>query len=151
MGYFMRYFTTSQLPISPDLLNEVLKSIDGKYHLENTDLESLGRLTYADQFLGTLEFNSPDDEIFQDDRESFLDVLGKPVSEAENEVEQVLTAATALLVAEVYWEGTQAEEALKRFDPLWDWLFENRPGLLQADQEGFYNRGGLLVERRFTL
>jgi hypothetical protein len=151
MGYIMRYFTTSALRIQIDILREVVHAIDPAYTLEDTDLARVGQLRFAGQVLGTIEINLPDEEIFQDDVDSFLDVLGAPTNEAEQAVETVLKTTTALVVAEVHWEGTDSEPALSKFDPIWDWLFVQRPGVLQADQEGFYNRQGLLVERRFTL
>ena len=51
----------------------------------------------------------------------------------------------------MFWEGTDSEATFALFDALWDWLFANRRGILQADSEGFYNADGLLVERKFMI
>ncbi len=46
----------------------------------------------------------------------------------------------AMFVIRVLWQGREAEETLDKIVPLWDWLFENYSGLLQADGEGYYDK-----------
>mgnify|MGYP005871569493 CR=1 FL=1 len=56
-----------------------------------------------------------------------------------------------LVAAEIFWPGTEAEPVLEKVDRLWNWLFTHYDGLLQADNEGFYDAHDLILPRNFTL
>ena len=53
--------------------------------------------------------------------------------------------ARSLVAVQVLWDGEEADAALALLDPLWAWLFRERPGLLQADGEGFYDSERLIL------
>ncbi len=63
----------------------------------------------------------------------------------------VLDGAQAIVGMEAEWTGSDAEPVLSRLDPLWDWLFEQRQGLLQMDTEGFYDADGLVLDMPVTI
>lgn len=151
MGYTMRYFTTDTRDITLSLLEEALRQFDRAYAIINTDVPDIGDLMYGDMQLGIIEINRPGDDIFDDDLAEFRDLVGKGDSEAQQRVLDVLNTARAMVVVEAQWQGTDAEPVLSRLDPLWDWLFSQYSGLLQADNEGFYEGDELILERRFTL
>ncbi len=151
MGYFMRYIATDERPVTFDTLREVLTAIDAKYTLRPTDLDELVEVMYDGQLYGQVEIDSPEDELFEDDISAFTEMLGEPKTDAEQTVAAALAAATQIVAVEMFWEGTDGEATFSKFDPLWDWLFVNRSGILQADTEGFYNVDGLLVERKFMI
>jgi hypothetical protein len=46
----------------------------------------------------------------------------------------------------VLHQGRSNEETLGLLAPLWDWLTTSRRGLVQADGEGFYDQGELILE-----
>lgn len=50
------------------------------------------------------------------------------------------------LVVRVLWGGRGGNETLDRLDPLWEWLMVNYKGLLQADDEGFYEGRKLILK-----
>jgi hypothetical protein len=66
-------------------------------------------------------------------------------------VREVLANVKAMVVVEAFWQGEESEATLAKLDPLWDWLFAHYNGLSQADNEGFYDQSGLILERSFTL
>ena len=51
-----------------------------------------------------------------------------------------LQGACSIINLEVVWQDRVPEQTLQMIDPLWSWLFSNRPGLVQADEEGYYER-----------
>ncbi|MCA0456822.1 MAG: hypothetical protein LCI00_22810 [Chloroflexi bacterium] len=151
MGYFMRYISTDARPVTFATLDEVLAAIDTKYTLRATDLDELVEVLHDGQLYGQVEIDSPEDELFEDDISAFTEMLGEPKTDAERTVAAALVAAQQIVAVEMFWEGSDGEMTFSKFDPLWDWLFANRTGILQADTEGFYNTEGLLVERKFMI
>ncbi len=151
MGYYMRYIVADERPLTLESLGVVFKTIDSRYVMRPTDLDELVEVVYDDKLYGQIEINAPGDELFEDDISAFVEMLGTATSTEERLVAATLTAATQMIAVEMFWEGTDSEATFAIFDPLWDWLFANRRGILQADTEGFYSADGLLVERKFMI
>lgn len=151
MGYTMRYITTEDRDLTLALIESALREMDAAYAVTNTDLPDLGDLMYGETKLGILEINRPGEDIFEDDLAEFRDLVGKGDSAEQQHVRDVLDRSQAMVVVEAIWQGTDAEPVLSKLDLLWDWLFAHYPGLLQADNEGFYEGDKLILERRFTL
>ncbi|MCB9451219.1 MAG: hypothetical protein H6672_07250 [Anaerolineaceae bacterium] len=148
MGYFMRYITTSEAAIT---LPIIASALTPAYTLHYEQVDDIADLLLGETFCGTLEINRAGEDIFEDDRHEFREMVGDGATEAERRVLAVLENACAIIAAEVFWEDTDSEAVLARIDPLWNWLFAHYPGLLQADNEGFYDASGLIVERNFML
>lgn len=141
MGYYMRYISSSKDEISLILLKQ---GLDARYKLIPHEFdENSGALFFEDVYLGVVEINSSGDDIFEDD---IADL--KALVEGETgavPVQQVLNKAHAIIAVEAVWQASDSESVLEKLDPLWDWLFEHYEGLLQADNEGFYNKTGLIL------
>lgn len=151
MGYFMRFISEDASLLDFESLADVLRGLDARYILRPTDLNDLVEVLYDGQLYGQVEINPRGDELFDDDISAFLEMLGSPSTAGEQQVAQTLSAATQIIAVEMFWQGTNPEPTFEKFDPLWDWLFANRRGILQADTEGFYGAHGLLVERKFMI
>lgn len=151
MGYFMRFILTDPQTLDMKAIEEVLTGIDPRYEMRPTDLEDLVEVYYDDTLYGQIEMDVRGDELFEDDISAFTEMLGEPKTAGEIIVADALKAAAQIIAVEMFWEGTNGEATFEKFDPLWDWLFANRNGILQADTEGFYNAEGLLVERKFMI
>ena len=69
-------------------------------------------------------------------------------SEGKNReaVECVLKNARRIVSVRVLVQDRESEETLAGIQPLWNWLFATRGGLLQADGEGYYDANGLILE-----
>lgn len=151
MGYTMRYITTGAREITLEWIEAALRQLDAAYAITNTDVPDIGDLMHGETQLGIIEINRPGDDIFDDDLAEFQDMVGAGDTLEQRRVLDVLHQAQAMVVVEALWPGTDAEPVLAKLDPLWDWLFANYPGLLQADSEGFYDGDNLILERRFML
>jgi hypothetical protein len=150
MGYLMRFISTDEQMITLTHIKDALKKIDLAYNISNDEIPDLGDLLYGDVRCAIIEVNRPGEDIFEDDLEAFHDML-KGDTLVEQQIRQALNTATAMVVVEAFWEGENSENTLQRIDPLWDWLFEHFTGISQADSEGFYDRSGLILERKYTL
>lgn len=151
MGYIMRYITGAARAVSLADIETALRQSDAAYAIVNTDIDDMGDLMYGDRRLGIIEINRPGEDIFEDDIAEFRDLVGGQDTPEQRRVLETLDHAQAIIAVEAIWPGAQAEPTLSRLDPLWDWLFATYPGLLQADNEGFYEGDELVLARRFTL
>lgn len=151
MGYFFRYFLTSDPAPDYEQIAAALRAADPGYDLTLDPLIDAAALTYRGERLALVEINLPGDEMFEDDVAEFRDLVGAGASTAEAQVLAALAQVRALIAVEAFWAGDDAEPVLSRIDSLWAWLFGHHNGLLQADGEGFYDADGLVLQRHFTL
>lgn len=146
MGYFMRFI----IPGSPALtLHDLvvgLQAVDTDYHFEALDIPDLGVLYYGEQRLGEVEISRAGEEIFAEEIEEFSALVRHATSPARDEVLTLLTAAGLMVVVEAVWNPEDPDPILDLIEPLWDWLFEQRGGLLQMDSQGFFNVTDLILE-----
>ncbi len=150
MGYLMRFISTDERPITLAMVEVALKQVDKAYAITNVEINDMGDFLHGDVRCAVIEINRPGDDIFDDDIEAFQQMM-RGDSIVERRIIDVLGNAKSMIVVEAFWEGLSAEPVLEKIDPLWHWLFENYAGLSQADGEGFYDRSGLILERKYTL
>ncbi len=88
--------------------------------------------------------NRPGDELFQDERDQLLEALPEAGAGAALErVRSALQGARSIVAVRALFEG---EGPLEKLSALWRWLFDHREGILQADGEGYFDRGGFLLK-----
>jgi hypothetical protein len=148
MGYFLRFILTDD-EIDLETVGSALTDTDPGYAITEVHHEPVehGLLTYQGDLYGQIEVSrieGPEDEELQELRDD-VEESGSPKSKRPM-VLQLLKEAKAMLVVQVLWQGREMEATLEKIDPLWEWLFTNRKGLLQADGEGYYNPSGLILK-----
>lgn len=151
MGFYFRYLTRPKDKITIAIIEDALKQAHNQYQLHPSQINNYADLLYEDKLIAHIEINHSDEDIFQDDIDELSDTIGTPQNTTEQSILSQIRATTTLVVVETIWEDTQREAALDKLDPLWNWLFQHYPGILQADGEGFYNADGLVIARNFTL
>ncbi len=60
-------------------------------------------------------------------------------------MQRLLQEAQATVAVRVLSQGRETGATLEKIDPLWDWLFDEYRGLLQADGEGYYDANGQIL------
>lgn len=146
MGYYMRYITTDSCRITMDTIARALKNADERYALAVADFDSMsGELLLAERVCGVVEINYPGDGIFDEDIADLRELVSGELSASSQRVLDTLASAKAIVAVEATWKETDSEATLEKIDPLWRWLFERYAGLLQADNDGFYDRDGLIL------
>jgi hypothetical protein len=148
MGYYMRFFDTSDDPLTIEAIEAAMQQHDPAYRL---DAPQDARIPQADLYRGDsvfaeIEINQPGDDLFDGEIEEMLEFLEEAEGKNRNRVEKVLKSAKRIISARVLHQDREPEESLSGIDPLWKWLFSARGGLLQADGEGYYDKDGLILE-----
>ena len=148
MGYYMRYFDTSKERLTIDTIDEALKKEDPAYRLV---APASAKVPQADMYRGDglfaeIEINEPGDGLFEEEIQEFLESLEEAEGENRKRVEKVLKEAKRIISVRVLHQDRETEETLAGIDPLWQWLFLTRAGLLQADGEGYYDEVELILE-----
>lgn len=145
MGYHLRYLLTDPEPTTLDLLERALREVDGAYTIRRTGADEHGELLRGDELFGEIEIDRPG-ELFDEELVELREAIAGAEEEPRRIVEHALATATAMVVVRVLWQGREPEPTLDAIDPLWEWLFEHRTGLLHADGEGWYDDGELLLQ-----
>lgn len=143
MGYHMRYLIENDRTINLDLVESALKCIDAGYNLAARNEEKeFADLMLGPDVYGEIEIGRRGSGLMDEE----LDELAAEVADVRDgrveRVQSLLTAARAMVVVRVLSQGRESEATLDRIAPLWDWLFKEYRGLLQADGEGYYDVNG---------
>lgn len=145
MGYYMRFVSTDERPITTAELRDALVAAGPGYDVQIDDAAAM--IVHAGVPIAQVEINLPGDGLFDEER----DELAAFATDAEGDrsatarVLQTLAAARAIVAAQVLFGTGDTEATLSRLDPLWNWLFRTRQGLLQADGEGHYDTRGMVL------
>jgi hypothetical protein len=140
MCYYMRYIVTDEEGVSLLEIEQALQTVDPSYSIQDGDLR------FGDDLYGQIEVNRSGDTLFEEEIEEFIAELEDIKGGSKKTVETALRSANTIVAVQVLWQGRETEETLGRVDPLWEWLFANRQGLLQADGEGYYSTSGLVLQ-----
>lgn len=139
MGYYMRYISTDNRKLSLTDLDSALKSIDSSYTI------SAGEIQYGEELYGEIEINPRGSELCDEELEELQDFLIDTKGESKERIVETLNQATAIIAVRVLWQGRNTEQTLEKLDLIWQWLFSNLSGLMQADDEGYYDETGLIL------
>ncbi|MCA9907334.1 MAG: hypothetical protein KC519_01705 [Anaerolineae bacterium] len=142
MSYFIRYILVRD--------ETTLATIDAALHLIDPDFNiqvdqsevETGDLYYKSEILGEITVNRPGDSIFEEEIAELrkqLDAVSHPDKPL---VQTALDVARAMVALHVLQAGNDNPDILEQ---LWDWLFEQYPGVLQVDEEGYYDIDGLFL------
>jgi hypothetical protein len=148
----MRFFDTTKKSLAISEIDGALKEVDPKYRLDIPGKAKIPQadLYHGDNLCGELEINKPGDGLFDDEIEEMLEFLEDAKGKSRQTVEKVLRGAKRIVVMRVLSQGRKAKQTFARLDPLWEWLFANRTGLLQADGEGYYDKVKLILKEAST-
>ena len=139
MGYYIRYFVETGSAPSGDELSSAFAGTRTAVHD--------GEIVDRGNVCGAIEVSTPSDELFEEEIAEFREFLDEvPMTPGKRRVLECLDRCKAIVAVQVLFGTGDAETTLQKVDPLWNWLFANRSGLLQADGEGFYDGQTLLVE-----
>lgn len=152
MGYYMRFIMTGIQPVLLTDIESALQQIDARYVLIRPEFdETRADLHYGSDVLGEIEINSTGDDIFDEDITDLKDLVENHDTPEERRVIEALSSANQIIAISALWEGRNSEPTLEKLDPLWDWLFAHYAGLLQADNDGFYDAEGLILEANLKI
>lgn len=140
MGYYMRFIVEDDQPLSLVDLDAALKAADPDYSIRD------GELHYSNGLYAEIEINTRGEELCDAELQELQEVVEDADVGQQQRVIEALRVARHIVALRVLSQGRDSESTLEKFDPLWEWLFTYRRGLLQADGEGFYDSDGLVLE-----
>jgi len=147
MGYYMRYIVKDNRNLDLQLIEDSLRQSDSAYAISSRQTERIaGDLMHGEEIYAQIEINRPGDGLFEDEIEELLEFAQDGEGKGKEEVINCLKKARAILVVQVLFQDRETEDALGKIDPLWQWLFENRKGLLQVDGEGYYSGATMILK-----
>lgn len=148
MSYTMRFISTDDTPFDLSAIEAALKEEDPLYAITERSGEggsAGGLLTHDGASYAELSVDGPGDLLRAE-----LDALREELAPSRSRKRKValdcLDRARKMLAVRALWQDRDTEETLCRIDPLWTLLFERHEGLVYADEEGYYDRGGLVVK-----
>ena len=143
MGYYMRYVLTDQRPVGRDEISAALASASSPCKVGEDD----GALVLAldEDAVAVVEVNGSGDELFEEERDEFLELIEDWAGRGRRKVAKALHDAKAIVAIQILFGERDVEETLELVDPLLGWLVSSRTGLLQVDGEGFYDGRKLIL------
>jgi hypothetical protein len=144
MGHYMRFLLTDPTPFDLTTLGAALRGSDPTYdpHFEST----AGTLFRSGTPIAAFEVNTPGDGLFEEELSELEEFAADGQGPGEARVADALATAQAIVAVQVLAAASAPDGSLDSLDPVWDWLFTNRRGLLQSDAEGYYDKTGLIFE-----
>jgi hypothetical protein len=148
MGYYMRYIIAEPKDVKLSFLESALKKMDSAYSMENVQPgpPEMGELNYGDSVYGVLEINKPGEEIFEEELEELVQWVQESKGRKKRKIIKILKSSKAIIAIQILMQDRDTEQTLQKIDPIWEWLFANYKGLMQADGEGYYDQSGLIHE-----
>jgi hypothetical protein len=142
----MRFVSGDDRPVTTTQLRDALLAAGPGYEVKMD--EAAATIVHAGTPIAHVEINVPGDGLFDEERDELIEFVTDSDGErsAKSRVLETLGAARTIVAAQVLFGTGDAETTLSRLDPLWQWLFRNRLGLLQADGEGYYDARGLVLQ-----
>jgi hypothetical protein len=142
MGYSLRFLCTDPGPMQLTELVDSLRALNRRYQLDHES----GTLSLAGKAVARIVALAPGDRRFDDALSQLEEDASEGTGHGEARVADALATVQSIVAIEVLGPGRRSEETLDSLEPVWDWLFSNYSGLLQADEEGYYDSEGLIFE-----
>jgi hypothetical protein len=144
MGDFIRYILTEPHDLTLERVEKGLKQIDPEFAIViDQAAANMGDVLLEGEIFGEIELNRPEDQVFDEDIEDLREQLVDIPPSEKTVVMKALAKATGMIAFQLSEEG---HDHYGRIDPFWDWLFVHYSGLLQIDDEGYYNQDDQVLE-----
>lgn len=145
MGEYWRFFVTDGPPTFDDLRAD-FAALDSRYVLViDAAAGNIADLMYGDDRYAEIELNTPHGDLFLDDVEALRDQLADaPPEEAAviARIEAVFARAHGMIALRLTDFGIVYQD---RVTPIWDRVFRRHTGLLQVDDEAYYDADGVVL------
>lgn len=140
----MRFLITDPGAINLADLAKSLRATNRRYLAEFDD--SAGTITLGSDEIASIAIFTPGDRTFDDQLAELEDLASEGTGAGEARVADTLATVQAIFSAELPGKASRRDGSREALEPVWEWLFGSRTGLLQVDSEGYYDEEGLIFE-----
>jgi hypothetical protein len=136
----MRYFADDVLTLKA--ISAALVAVDPQFKIDG------GELTRGGEMLGEIEINLAGSDLFGEEVQAKVSELERvPNPSARQVIARLRNIRSVVALSVLYNQGQEGDGArvMERLSPLWPVLGKLSTGLAQADGEGFYDGGQLVV------
>jgi hypothetical protein len=143
MGDFIRFLASNPCSIDFKLIVELLNNNGAAFSiLADVSDPNIGELLHDTDILAEIEINADGDEIFEEDISDLMEILDETAFPQKEAIMERLNSAQIMVAIQLTEAGHEAYDLI---DPLWDALLGRCAGILQVDDEGFYDQNGELL------
>lgn len=144
MGDFIRYILTEPHDLTLEGVEKGLRQVDPEFAIVvDQAAQNMGDVLLGGEVFGEIELNRPEDQVFDEDIEDLREQLVDIPNSEKAVVMKALAKATGMIAFQITEEG---HDQYGQIDAFWDWLFVHYAGLLQIDDEGYYNQDDQVLE-----
>ncbi|MCK6577071.1 MAG: hypothetical protein L6Q98_03075 [Anaerolineae bacterium] len=142
MGDFLRFLAIQDCDLTLIALESLFRRRDSQFSIRvEAAAPTNGELLHGSSVLADIEINRPGEQIFDEDITDLIEML-EGIDEAGDRVVARLGMVKIMVALQLTEEGHASFDLI---DPLWDLLFETCDGLLQVDDEGYYDSEGVVL------
>jgi hypothetical protein len=147
LGYCMRFITPDTKNLDISSLEKALRAVDNRYRLaaDRNNPPVSADIFYGSERYGQLKVDTRGDGLFEKEIKALTKLLEETRKGNVKRVVTGLVNAQAIVVVQALCQDRETGETLERIDPLWEILFQQHDGLLQADGEGYYDTSALIL------
>ncbi len=140
----MRFLITDPGEVDLDELARSLRSTNRRYQCAFED--GAGTISYGGDEIAGVEVYNPGDGTFDDQLAELEEAASEGSGAGEARVADALATVQLIFSAELLGKSSKQDDSREAMQPVWEWFFGNRTGLLQVDSEGYFDEEGLIFE-----
>ena len=141
----MRFILTDgPAPTLDDIESDVRKK-DTDYSIDREPGAATGDIRYEGDIYGEIEVGAVGTGNIDQDLADLTALLPDADDGDPATVEAILKSATSMVTVRFPSEDQASEQSLQTVYPIWQGLFASRQGVLQADDDGYFDKSGRIL------
>ena len=138
MAYYMRKIVVAEQPTLEALLQRAQKRLPSVSFVRSHPEKLLADVAIDEDVVAELEVNFPSEELFLEERDELLEMAQDGDGDLRT-VTSTLKASTAIVALRLLFGSDGIEAYMERINPFIDSLMMDWSGLLQDDDNGFFD------------
>ena len=139
----MRYIVADEQFVSLQDIGKVFGEAGLEYDVDGE--ETGATVAHEGKPIGHVRLNVPGDGLFEEERDELIEFAEVGNEAQKRRVIETLRTAREIVAVQVLFGSGDTDWTLDCLSPLWTWLQSNRRGLIQADDEGYYDGHDLIL------
>ena len=145
MSYSMRFILTDGPAPTLDEIERDVRKKDTDYSIDREPGSATGDVRYEGDVYGEIEVGEVGAATVDQDLADLASLLPDADDGDPATVEAILKSATSMVKVRFPSEDQASEQSLQTVYPIWQGLFATRQGVLQADDDGYFDKSGRIL------